>query len=108
MALAIVLCVVAALMSAAIYERWHHSCDASAVRFARDPPMVSRDDDEWGTRLWLRLPGEAMTVDPRIQDWTARIDGKVKTEVIRMHHHKAAWDRVSAMLADNPDLPDSY
>jgi len=49
-----------------------------------------------------------MAVDPRIQDWTARIDGKVKTEVIRMHHHKAAWDRVSAMLADNPDLPDSY
>lgn len=49
-----------------------------------------------------------MTPDPRIQDWTARIDGKVKNEVIRMHHHKAAWDRFSAMLADNPDLPDSY
>jgi hypothetical protein len=49
-----------------------------------------------------------VTTDPRIAAWTARIDGKVKAEVIRMHHHKAAWDRVSAMLADNPDLPDSY
>jgi hypothetical protein len=49
-----------------------------------------------------------VTIDPRIKDWTARIDGKVKAEVIRMHHHKSAWDRVSAMLTDNADLPDSY
>lgn len=25
-----------------------------------------------------------------------------------MHHHKSAWDRVSAMLSDNPGLPNSY
>lgn len=49
-----------------------------------------------------------MTTDPRIADWTDRVDGAIKVEVIRMHHHKSAWDRVSAMLADNPDLPDSY
>jgi hypothetical protein len=49
-----------------------------------------------------------VTIDLRIKDWTARIDGKVKVEVVRMHHHKSAWDRVSAMLTDNADLPDSY
>jgi hypothetical protein len=47
-----------------------------------------------------------VAIDPRIKDWTARIDGKVKVEVVRMHHHKSAWDRVSAMLTDNADLPD--
>src|SRR3954468_20960170 len=25
-----------------------------------------------------------------------------------MHHHRSAWDRVSVMLADNAELPDSY
>src|SRR4051794_21594734 len=49
-----------------------------------------------------------VSVDPRIADWTGRIDGKVKAEVIRMHHHRSAWDRVSAMLSDNADLPHSY
>lgn len=49
-----------------------------------------------------------MTTDPRIKGWTNRIDGAIKVEVIRMHHHKSAWDRVSAMLTDNADLPDSY
>jgi hypothetical protein len=48
------------------------------------------------------------TVDPRIEDWTARIDGAIKAEVLRMHHHLSTWQRVSALLADNPDLPDSY
>jgi hypothetical protein len=33
---------------------------------------------------------------------------KVKAEVMRMHHHKSAWDRVCAMLSDNADLPHSY
>lgn len=46
--------------------------------------------------------------DPRIQDWTARVDGAIKTEVLRMHHHLSAWERVSTLIADNPDLPDSY
>jgi hypothetical protein len=49
-----------------------------------------------------------MTTDTRIADWTARVDGAIKAEVIRMHHHLSAWERVSAMIADNPDLPDSY
>ncbi len=47
-------------------------------------------------------------MDSRITDWTERIDGAIKAEVIRMHHHKSAWTRVSAMLAENADLPDSY
>lgn len=49
-----------------------------------------------------------MATDPRIVDWTTRIDGAIKAEVIRMHHHLSAWQRVSAMIADNPNLPDSY
>ena len=49
-----------------------------------------------------------MTPDPRITNWIDRVDGTIQVEVIRMHHHKSAWDRVFAMLADSPDLPDSY
>jgi hypothetical protein len=49
-----------------------------------------------------------VTTDPRIVDWTDRVDGALKVEVVRMYHHKSAWDRVSAMLAGQTDLPDSY
>jgi hypothetical protein len=51
---------------------------------------------------------QSVTADSRITNWTERIDGAIKAEVIRMHHHKSAWTRVSAMLAENADLPDSY
>jgi len=46
--------------------------------------------------------------DPRIEQWTKRVDGTIKAEVMRMHHHMSAWQRVSDVLADNPSLPDSY
>lgn len=49
-----------------------------------------------------------MTTDSRITGWTDRVDGAIKVEVVRMHHHKSTWDRVSALLADNQGLPDSY
>jgi hypothetical protein len=50
----------------------------------------------------------SVATDPRIKQWTKRIEGAIQAEVIRMHHHKSAWDRVSAIVADNSDLPDSY
>ena len=49
-----------------------------------------------------------MSIDPRIEDWTQRVEGAIKAEVIHMHHHLSVWRRVSDMLAANPSLPDSY
>lgn len=44
-------------MSTAVYERVPRPWHPSAVRVAGDPSMVSRDDDEWGTRLAdVRVP----------------------------------------------------
>ena len=36
-----------------------------------------------------------MLTDPRIEQWTKRVDGTIKAEVMRMHHHMSAWQRVS-------------
>lgn len=46
--------------------------------------------------------------EDRIAAWVVQIESAIAPEVIRMHHHKAVWDRVAAMLGDNAEaLPES-
>lgn len=36
------------------------------------------------------------------------MDGAIKADVLRMHHHLSTWQRVTDVIADNRELPDSY
>lgn len=46
--------------------------------------------------------------DQRIAKWQGWIDGTIKNNVLTMHLQRDAWRKVSKMLQDNGQLPESY
>jgi hypothetical protein len=63
----------------------------TTVRFARDPPMVSRDDDEWGTRL----------ADVRVPSWYGAYAVVLAlAALVGSLRKRKAWDEATDSLTE--------